>query len=198
MKKGFFIAVFMSLIVIIACKPDAKTDYAEMEKQELAKGIQNDSIFFGIHFGMSSKDFYARCTELNKQKIIKEGAGNMTAQFRIDTPTMKFLANMDFYPKFYQNKIYYMPVQFQYVSWNPVDVKYAPQNLQLDVLQLMEKMYGKGFIKIIDPKKGRVFVKVDGSRRISITMDIERDVLVKIVDLPLARQIEGKEWKDEW
>ena len=198
MKKILALAVIVSCLMCAACKKDGLSAYKEMESKELAKGIRNDDLFFGVHFGMSMEDFYSHCYELNRQKILREGAGNMTAQYRMDTTEMKYVTYMDFYPKFYLNKIYYMPVTFQYMNWNPYDKKYSPENLQVDVLKYMEKKYGQGFIKVVDPSKGRVFVKVDGNRRISITMDIERDVLVKIVDLTVAKQLGEMVWKDEW
>ena len=87
-----------------------------------------------------------------------------------------------------------MPVRFQYQAWNPINPEVQVNKLQLDVLQLMEKWYGKGFITIDGPNKGRVFVKVEGNRRISITHEIEKDVMVKILDLIVPKQAEAAGW----
>ena len=200
MKNIFFTtAVALFMITIFACKEDPRAAYMKLEKNALATGQRSDSLFLGFYLGMPTKEFYDLCWKLNKTAVIKEGAGNMTAQYVLDTTHMRFITNMDFYPKFADGKIYRMPIVFQYKIWNPIMKETTPDNLQLDVLKLFEKWYGKGFIKVIDPVKGRVFVKMDGNRRISISKNALFDVDVNIVDLPAAKILEKKgAWKDEF
>ncbi len=195
MKKIFyFFNVFFLILIHSACKQNELSAYEKMENRELAKGIRRDSLFLNFYLGMPYKTFFDSCWSYNKQRLIKEGPGNASALMELDTPLMKYRTLMDFYPKFYQDKIYFMPVRFQYKSWNPVSPEFQIDKLQLDVLQLMEHWYGKGFIKIQDPIKGRVFVKVEGNRRISIRQDLEKDVVVKIVDLSVPQQKEVSGW----
>jgi hypothetical protein len=193
-KLVFFISICTLFLSQSACKQDAKSVFEKMEKRELATGIRKDSLFLKFYLGMPYKTFFDSCWSYNRQQIIKEGPGNATALMELDTPTMKFRTLMDFYPKFYQEKVYYMPVRFQYKGWNPVIPEVQSKSLQLDVLQLMERWYGKGFIKIMDPDKGQVFLKVEGNRRISITQGFEKDVLVKIVDISVPTQPEVAGW----
>jgi hypothetical protein len=194
MKKILYIVTASFLILIhSACKRDALSAYEKMEKRELATGIRKDSLFLKFYLGMPYKTFFDSCWAYNKQQLIKEGPGNASALIELDTPLMKYKTLMDFYPKFYEDKIYFMPVRFQYKSWNPVTPEFQLDKLQMDVLQLMENWYGKGFIRIQDPMKGRVFVKIEGNRRISIRQDLEKDVVVKIVDLsvPVQKDVNG-------
>jgi hypothetical protein len=200
MKSAFIKILTFSLIIIclLSCDNDPLSKYRKKEKEALAKGIRNDSLFLGYHLGMSSEDFYKLSWDNNKKGIIREGLGNMTVLYKLDTPQMHYLTFMDFYPKFHMNKIHIMPIRFFYTTWNPALEETSPAKLEQDVLKLMEKWYGKGFFVVKDPKKGRVLVKIDGNRRISILQSQERDVYVKIVDLKVVKELEAQGVEDEW
>ena len=63
MKTSSYFLSFFIIFSLYACKHS----YYDIEKRELNSGVRNDSIFFDLHFGMTSKEFYDRCWELNKQ-----------------------------------------------------------------------------------------------------------------------------------
>ena len=167
---------------IIACKNDSKLTYQDIEKRELARGVRYDSLFLGMHLGMPTKEFYTHCWELNKRNVIREGNTNMTASYKI-TEGLKYAAYMNFYPTFFNDRIYEMPFVINYIGWAPWQVDAQPEPLQLDVVNLMEKWYGVGFIRVFDKKRGLTFIKVDGNRRIKIMQKPEMYVEVIITDL---------------
>src|SRR3954468_23057067 len=72
--------VFLALVVLTGCSK--KSEYQEMEARELAKGIRRDSLFLGLKFGMTAKEFFAHCWQLNKQGLVMEGASNTTVLYK--------------------------------------------------------------------------------------------------------------------
>jgi hypothetical protein len=164
--------------------------YYELEQRELAKNIRHDSLFFGLYLGMPSKDFYVHCWNLNKQGLIRQGAANKSVFYEINE--FKYPAGMDFYPRFHEDKIIAMPLIFSYQAWSPWHLHLYSDSLQAEVLSLMEKWFGEGFLEIPNPnKKGeKAFVKINGNRRISIYPVDDSKVEVDIVDLPLYRSLD--------
>lgn len=166
------------------------SEYHQMVIREQAKGVRHDTLFFDISLGMTSEDFYAHCWNLNKQGLIRQGASNTTVYYQVKD--FKYPTGMDFYPAFYKDKIYEMPVVFSYDGWVPWNKSQHADSLKIEVLELMEEWFGTGFIEIENPNLngGNAFVKVDGNRRISIYNVDETKVYVDFVDLPVLKEVE--------
>ena len=156
----------------------AEEKYRKTVKTELAKGTRVDSIFLGIHFGMTSKGFFGHCWELNKQGIIRDGKNNTMVNYRLDS-ALKHPAEMDFYPDFYEDKIFKMRVEYHYHAWAPWNKMLFADSLLPEVVKLYKKWYpgGNEFISMTDSLRGTIHVKVDGNRR--ITIGRYNDMLVK-------------------
>jgi len=167
MKKRFLwmLSVITICILFAGCTPKAR--YERTLKRELSSGIRNDSLFFGIRLGMTSKEFYAHCWNLNKQGLVKQGSVNRSVEY-ITRDELKHKAAMNFYPTFNHDKIVEMPVRFSYTGWAPWNKKLAADSLQMDIINWYSKKYGEGFIKVKHPIHGTAFVKVDGNRRITV------------------------------
>ncbi len=174
--------VFLLLAIFLFTHCDGPTQqYERKVKEELASGLRFDSLFLGIYLGMPAKEFYTHCWELNKQKLIKEGPGNASVLYY--PPDFKEITKMTFYPKFYEDKIYEVPIELMYEAWAPWNKQYFADKLEVEALQVLEKWYGEGFMQIEHPERGKVFVKVDGNRRISVWHTDEQKVKVLITDL---------------
>ncbi len=182
MSRIFLFAIIVSLTV--GCGKKAK--YDRMVQRELASGVRYDSLFFGIYFGMTTKDFYSHCWKLNKEGLIRQGEHNLSVEH--DFEELKHSAKMNFYPDFFEEKIYEMPVRFQYNGWSPWSKNMWSDSLQLDVLNLLQDWYGKGFMEIEHSKHGSAFMKVDGNRRITMFKKGFEEVYVVFTDL----SVEGK------
>lgn len=146
-----------------------------------------DTIFLGLNFGMKRQEFYDRCMELNKSHQTTQGTQN-TSVLYIDKENFKLPVDMNFYPNFYEDRIYAMPVYFNYKAWAPWNRDLQSDNLLMEVKTLMEKWYGKGF----QEKKlnsGKVaFYKIDGPRIITIKMRDEQYVDVLIENTRYAQE----------
>jgi hypothetical protein len=178
--------MFIFGIVIYGCTP--KSRYERKLKHELASGIRNDSLFMGLFFGMTEKDFYTKCWKLNQQGLIKQGPKNRTVEYMVKKE-LKFPGSMNFYPDFVDGKIAEMPVQFAYTGWAPWNKTLSSDSLQIDVLHWFEKKYGEKFMKIDHPTKGSAFVNLNGNRRITIFKEDEMCVWAVFTDMSVTKEI---------
>jgi len=160
---------------------------------EREKGIQQDSLFLGITFGMTSKEFYAHCWELNKQELIKQGPVNQTVEYNLDEE-LRQEGHMYFYPKFQEDQIYEMPVTFSYDALPWTD-EYSLDTLYEDVRGLVTDWYGE-LTKFTHPEKGEVWVRVDGNRRIRVFKD-PLNTKVKVIFTDLNRRKEEEQLAKE-
>ncbi|MBS1507110.1 MAG: hypothetical protein JSS79_10730 [Bacteroidetes bacterium] len=188
MKTGIFGALFLAVLLLgeASCR---KSEYTRMAEAELAKGIRNDSLFLGIHFGMKKEEFFQRCAALNKRKLTTMGR-NANVLYKLENETGTI--DMNFYPKFSDDQIYEMNVLFNYENWDPWARNLQPDSLQFRVKRIFEKWYGPGFIKVENPSQTKIkndfrtnfaFVKIDGNRQVIIFCDGEMDVKAVITDL---------------
>jgi uncharacterized membrane protein YwzB len=191
---GLIIILFM----LITCSEDSGMDkYDKLVKKELASNKRVDSIFFGIHFGMTQKNFFAYCWEMNKKGIFTDGndsRGNMNVLYKLGKE-LKYPAAMNFYPDFNDSTIWRMRVNIQYDGWAPWSKYLDADSLLPDVLRMYKKWYsdGNSFIQINDKKRGILYVKVDGRRRIIIGK--YDDVIVKIeyIDMLVEKKLKNKD-----
>ena len=184
------IYLFAVAIIMYSCNSFSGDEYTSLVKKELAKGKRVDSIFLGISFGMTSKAFFGHCWELNKKGILSDGVGNTMVLYKIDT-ALKYPASMNFYPDFYQNKIFHMRVTLLYNGWAPWNKTHYSDSLVPDVLRMYKKWYPSGneFIKMTDKIKGNIYVKVDGNRRIILGKYNDMEVHVDYTDLIVEKQL---------
>ena len=175
----------IAALIVGGCTP-GKT-YERRLKRELASGIRYDSLLMGITFGMTQKEFYEHCWDMNKDSIIKQGSANMSVQYDINEE-LEHPATMNFYPRFDSGKIVEMPVRFIYNGWAPWTKELSPDKLAKDVKSWYEDIYGKGFISVTHPFNGTAYTKIDGNRR--ITIYVENDLYVWAIFTDLLAGIE--------
>jgi hypothetical protein len=172
--------VFCALSVFLLS--NCKTKYQRTLERELASGIRHDSLFLGLALGMEGKKFYSICWDLNKAGKMSQGPNNLSARY-ILLDDLKAPANMDFYPTFKNDTIAEMPVLFSYRDWAPWNKSLCADSLLIDVMHLAEKWYGPGLFEIKNKKKGNLWVKVDGNRRIKISKEEPKFVHMIITDM---------------
>lgn len=163
------------------------TEYQQMKSEGLASGVRHDSIFLGMYLGMTQDSFFKHCWRLNKEEVLTHGSMNMSVEYELKQ--LRPTAKMNFYPNFYEGKIYEMPAMISDSQWAPWNPSSKSDSIKTEVKELMEVMFGKGFIKVDHPKKnGFAWVKVDGNRRISIHRQDERIVRVVFTDLTVEKE----------
>ncbi len=187
MRKTFiwFMPILLMGLTIYSCTP--KAEYDRKLKQELASGIRYDSLFLGIRLGMTDREFYKHCWNLNKQGLIKQGTSNTSVEYQLKTE-LKYPVKVDFYPKFVDGKIAEMPVTFIYTGWAPWNKELTSDKLQQAVLKYYDKIYGTDFMKVEHPTRGFAYVKIDGNRRISIFKQDEMRVWAVFTDMTVKKE----------
>lgn len=165
------------------------SEYEQQEEKELNSGKQVNELFFGLELGMDRKAFYDSCTILNSQGVLKDGPTDLMVEYHPSMPSGK-PTKMSFYPKYTENKIYLMQVEFSYEAWAPWNEEMNVDNLLEDVIKLLEDWYGTGFIEVKGKNDSQVvFVKMDGNRRIRIFKKHLSAVRVEISDLPVEKKL---------
>lgn len=186
-KITYLIFLWLTIVGISACQDSPEEQYIRMEEEELESGIRHDSLFKGIHFTMEEKQFRDYCFNQNLEGEFKQGgvkSGNWV-ECKLKNE-LKYPAAINFFPKFQDNRITEMEAAIYYDNIRLGAPVPKGDSLLHDVLQLMEKWYGEGFIKINSPYfyKEDVYVKVDGNRRITLYKDASENLInVWYVDL---------------
>ncbi len=180
----------LGLIVLLtaglgSCQ-DSHQRYQEQLEVQLASGERYDSLFLSLHFGMNQKEFYATCWELNRKGLLTQGPSNLSAEYDLNNGELNYPGHLRFYPQFHEDRIFNMPIEIVYEAFIPTDPRFSSDSLLPDVKELMEKWYGTGFNYLEDDEGTRkVYVKVDGNRRIRIFKKDVSTVAVDITDMPV-------------
>ncbi|MBK5278922.1 MAG: hypothetical protein JJE09_08675 [Bacteroidia bacterium] len=150
-----------------------------------------DSLFLGISMGMDKKAFYDYCWEMNKQKVFMHGPTNQSVEYMLATQ-LNHPVSMEFYPNFYNEKIYEMPVLYSYEGWAPWNKEYSSDTLLLNLLPVYKKWYGEDFQKLEHPVQGTVYYQMKGKRRINLFIRDDQYVQAVFTDLKVEKEIKDK------
>jgi len=177
----------ISLVLLIIFFSGCQSDYTKLVKSELAKGVRQDSLLLGINFGDTRDQFYGKCFDLNKQRLVREGPGNNSVQYLFtDSLVHKKPTEIQllFMPS-YDDKVVIteMSMEFRYQGWTSWNLELHSDSLKVKVMELLMLWYkGNDFVTahIQDTEQ---FVKVDGNRRILIYILDPQRVIVKVQDI---------------
>ncbi|WP_373520015.1 hypothetical protein [Aquiflexum sp.] len=185
----------LSLSMVAACQP--KTEYDKVKETELASGKVFEDLFLDIRFGMDRKTFYGTCWEHNKNGILTNGAHHLQILYNPELSSGKKV-NMHFYPKFEEDRLYYMPIELTYTDWFPTNDAYSNDNLMDDTLGMLENWFGEGFFPVSNKTKTvNAQVKIDGNRHIRVFKKDVKTVRVEILDLRIKDLKEMIKQNDE-
>jgi hypothetical protein len=193
-SKGTLIILFIIIwMVMIKCTP--RDRYERLVAKELGTGEKFDSLFLGLKLGMTDHQFYGQCWEMNKLGLIRQGAGNTTVLYSFEE--LKAPAEMNFYPDFYQGRIWRMPVKYSYKAWAPWNPRLSADSLQIDLLNKYKEWYDDDFMEVRHPFRGSAYIRVDGNRRIAISKADEMSVWVIFTDLLVEKEIKDQETAED-
>ena len=187
-----FIALMLMLVILASCTE--KTGFEKYEtvvKEELNSGKKVNSLLLNIQLGMSNKEFFTYCWEMNKKGIFTDGKANTAVLYKLNKGELEHNATLNFYPEFKQNKIFKLDVFIQYDGWAPWNKHLFSDSLQKDILNMYKKWYpdGNPFITLNDKTYGDYYVKVDGNRQIIISKYDDIQVYVEYKDLSVAEPL---------
>lgn len=170
--------------LLIGC---TQSDYTKLVKAELAKGIRQDSLLLGINFGDTNSDFFAKCFDLNKKKLVYQGPSNSSVQyvfsdslFHSEPTPIRLL----FYPSFDENnKLSNMDMEFSYLGWAPWNRELQSDSLEVKVKELLMDWYKGNEFVMAHVDSLEIPVKLDGNRRMLLSMKDTQSVLVRVQDI---------------
>lgn len=188
-------------MLLVIASTACKSEYQQYVDEQLASGVYQDSLIFGMRMEQTKKDFFEICWELNRQKLISHGSGNQTARYITDrdssgnnTPQSK---DMLFYGIFDENDIMRgMDMSYSFTAWAPWNEEKQSDNLLFHLRNIYLEGYpGNDFIEVkIDGIENPALVKIDGNRQILMYPKNNKDVVVRIEDLPYKL---NKQWKKD-
>lgn len=174
------------LLVSVILSGCFQSEYTRLVKSELAKGVRNDSLLFGIRFGDTRNEFYGKCFDLNRQQLVTAGAGNNVEFIFSDSLFHKKPTNLSllFYPSFDQNeRISNMKLQFSYRAWAPWNRDLQSDSLIGKTEKILMNWYGGNSFIMAEVGDQRVSVKLDGNRRILLYIFDMQNVSVEVQDI---------------
>src|SRR5690349_18246099 len=178
MKCVIYLLIAASVVLSVGCG----------RMNRAAQEHKYDSLFLGFSLGMEKKAFYDLCWEYNRKKMFTHGPTNQNVEYRLvhelDSPVY-----MRFYPSFYEDKIYEMPVTFAYEHWAPWARQFKSDTLFNHVLPLFKKWYGPDFKEMDHPTMGKVYYKMDGKRRINLFVRDDQFVMAVFTDLKVEKEL---------
>ena len=174
-------------VFIIACQTNP---YLSLEKKELSSGVIYDSLFLGVKFGMTSKEFYSHCWDLNKKKLVSQGPSNNSVRYLIPTESKGQNIEMLFYPVFNKDTVYEVNSTLSYTAWAPWNKGTSAEYLMKEIEGLLSGWYQTEFYEIQGPKnRSNLFATVNGNRRISLTKVSEREVRARFTNLLIEKKL---------
>lgn len=186
-KKGLIFTLGI-VLGLMACQP--KSEYQKLKETELATGVVHDTLFAGISFSMTKKDFFDYCWKMNKEGIFMNGTGSQVL-YEV-TEDFSRPTNLTFYPKYVDGKMLEMPMEFQYQDWALWNEETKNERLIEEVMEVMLDWYGgNDFFEVKNEDESiSVWVKIDGNRQIRVGRKSISSALVTITDLRLLEEIE--------
>jgi hypothetical protein len=183
------LVLFFLITGLVACQQSGMEQYSSLVKKELSGNKKVNDIFFGISLGMTSKDFYVHCWNLNKKGTFRDGAGNTSVLYELNNKELKHEAEMNFYPEFNDGRIHKLWAKFRYKGWMPWNKELGADKLLPDVVNFYGKWYpaGNPFLTVQDARRGTLYVKIDGNRQIVIGTFDDTDVKVEYTDLSVEK-----------
>lgn len=168
------------------CSDSPEAQYKSLEKKEVQSGVRYDSIFKGLYFRMKHQDFRDYCYQKNTvEHDFKMGGSNTSWLESKLKNELNYPAAINFYPVFDNGVITEMNALIYYDNAVFKDGTFDKDSLLLDVVAMMERWYGKPFLKIKSPVayKDDIYVSVHGNRRVTVYPAQTPEVKVWIVDL---------------
>ncbi len=192
MKSGFIngikrIALFLLISTSIACN---QSQYDKVVKRELATGKEYNEMMFDMNIGLSKKEFYGKCWQLNKEKLVSQGPSNQYVRHVLDSISPVYNPSSTMEMLFFglfddQDLMRGMRFRFSYTAWAPWNKALQPDQLQEEVKVMMKTLYpGNDFFNLEKKINDQpIAVKIDGNRLITVYVFDNRFVQAYIEDL---------------
>ncbi|MFT6722804.1 MAG: hypothetical protein ACJA1V_000868 [Flavobacteriaceae bacterium] len=177
-RIAFLLLIFMGL-------NSCQSQYDQTVKKEMASGRSIETLKFNLAFGDTKKEFFAKCWELNKKGLIKQGPKNQYVAYELKKKGAPSITHL-FYGIFNEEqKMVGLDMEFSYDGWSPWTPLLQSDKLLFVAMDTLKNWYpGNDFFLLKNKKlKTNTYVKIDGNRQIIIHTQGDKDVKVTLEDL---------------
>lgn len=192
MKSGFIsgikgVTFFFGIMLTVAC---SQSQYDKVVKRELATGKEYNEMMFDMKIGLSKKEFYGKCWQLNKEKLVAQGPSNQYVRHVLDSVSPIYNPSSRIEMLFFglfddEDLMRGMRFRFSYTAWAPWNKELQPEKLQEEIKEMMKTLYpGNDFFNLDTKVNDQpIAVKIDGNRLITVYVFDNRFVQAYIEDL---------------
>ena len=173
------------LLLIFIGLSSCQSQYDQTVKKEMASGRSIETLKFTLAFGDTKKEFFAKCWELNKKGLIKQGPKNQYVAYELKKKGAPSITHL-FYGIFNEEqKMVGLDMEFSYDGWSPWTPELQSDKLLFVAMDTLKNWYpGNDFFLLENKKlKTNTYVKIDGNRQIIVHTQGDKDVKVTLEDL---------------
>lgn len=189
-KLSTFTLVLLGMFAFTSCLVDEEKAALQRYETALAKGLASaetsNDLFLGLELAVTDKQFYDRCTELNKKQLIEMGSGGNRVDHKLRRGTQR-PSTLTFYPDFSEDRpriVQAMDMEFAYDDWAPWNKDAQAGKLLTDLAEdWIPRVFGEGFEIVPHPVHTWVLVQVKNNRRAAFWILDKRIVRGRVTDL---------------
>jgi len=173
------------LLLLFIGVSSCQSQYDQTVKREMASGSSIEVLKFSLAFGDSRKEFFAKCWQLNKKGLIKQGPKNRYVAYELKKEGAPSITHL-FYGIFNdQQKMVGLDMEFSYDGWSPWTPELQSDKLLFVAMDTLKNWYpGNDFFLLESKKlKTNTYVKIDGNRQIIVYAQGDKDVKATLEDL---------------
>ncbi|TLP74030.1 hypothetical protein [Maribacter sp. ACAM166] len=184
-KIFLFLGTLLSIVFFSSCSRKITLD--EYVTKELEKNIRQDSLIYGVHFGMTGEEFQRYCTGMNQKKIFMPNPSGTNVRLEISngfgTPVY-----LNFFPVLIgKSPIRKVNASLKYKKFSYYEEKHKIEILVNQAITYFEEGYGGNrFFSIPHENKllKFMYVKIDGNRKILLKPTFEgQELEIEFEDL---------------
>ncbi len=172
--------VLLVLVVFFGCRN--KSELQRTIRKEMATGVQNDSLFLGLKFGVTLQEFYDHCWDLNLKGTVREGPRNMSVEYLFKDSLDNPIA-FNFYAHETEDKIVHQyNTSFYYYAYALNKHLQSDRLIEMLPAILMDWYGGNPTFKMTKEGVEHTY-KIDGNRMIDLYIYDESTVIATYYDL---------------
>ncbi len=180
--------LFLIAAALTGCKKEDNSPLGRY-RSALIAGLEAETgpreAMLGIEIGITDREYFDRCTELNRLTLITMGGGSNLVDHRLvndlDRP-----ATLSFWPVFLgENPRRVQAVQFNviYDDWSPWNKDAYADSLLPQVRDYFARTLETELQELNHPVNGTVYVSVEGLRHVALWAKDETTITGQIIDL---------------
>lgn len=187
MRMRSLLGALLGVLLLVSCTGEpisTEAAYAREVKRAMQATSQAREVFLGLELGIEKKEFYRRCTILNRKELITMGRGGNSVDHPLPTQLDR-PAKLSFQPVFSEEdppRVVAYRLDFIYDDWSPWNKAASAENLLPDVADYLAEQFPLNWWEIEHPVHKRTLVAVDGTTQFAIWTDLS-NVYGRITDL---------------